>query len=106
MKNAARCHNCVSPPALDLGAALHELGTLNKPCDPPTPGLSERRLRTAGTYFEQSPPPWINSPTMEPPTFFGLPIGIEIEQAKDLPLQPPNSPVSPKLPFEHFRSRW
>jgi hypothetical protein len=34
-----------------------------------------------------------------------FPLRVDTEYIKDPPQQPPNSPVSPQLPYEQFRMR-
>ena len=107
LKTKKECVACIPGQALDLDAALQELGTLNGIPDKQANGLRERRQHESKIVcFEQSPPLWINSSTsISSNGVVGFPLRVDIEHPKDPPLQPPNSPVSPKLPFEQFRLR-
>lgn len=107
-KNKTKCAACKPGPALDLDAALMELGALNGNSDKQESSLRERKLNESRNCFEQSPPLWINSPTSPASGngIFGLPLRVETECTKDPPEQPPNSPVSPHLPYDQFRIRY
>ena len=104
----SKCTACKPGQTLDLGAALQELGALNGTTDKQENNPRERRQNETKTCFEQSPPMWINSPTSinNSNVITGFPLRVEIEYPKDPPQQPPNSPVSPQLPYEQFRMRY
>lgn len=106
-----RCAACLRAPSIDLDAALNELSSLNNNTgshQEERENLSNRRLlRESRTCFEQSPPLWITNPiTSVSSNGGGGPLIVDIEYVKDPPLQPPNSPVSPQLPYEQFRMRY
>jgi len=106
-KSKSRCVACKPGQALDLDAALQELGALNGASDKQENTLRHRRQNEPKICFEQSPPMWINSSTSIStnnvvPAF---PLRVDTEYTKDPPQQPPNSPVSPQLPYEQFRMR-
>lgn len=105
-KSKSRCASCKPGQALDLDAALQELGALNGKSDKQENSLRERRQNEAKTCFEQTPPLWINSSTsLSSNNVIGFPLRVDTEYVKDPPQQPPNSPVSPQLPYEQFRTR-
>ena len=101
----SRCPTC-KPGLINLGAALHELGSLSNTSmvtEEQENMVRDRRLRDSRNFFDQSPPLWINHPT----TSNGS-LRVETDIGKETlpPLQPPNSPVSPQLPYEQFRLRY
>ncbi len=107
-KSKSRCITCKPGQTLDLDAALQELGALNNgPTDKQENSLRERRQNESKACFEQSPPMWINSPTsISSNIVTGFPLRVDVEYPKDPPEQPPNSPVSPQLPYEQFRMKY
>ena len=101
----SRCPTC-KPGLINLGAALHELGSLSNNTSMVTEEqenmVRDRRSRDSRNFFDQSPPLWINHPTTSNGS---LRVDTDIGKEAPPPLQPPNSPVSPQLPYEQFRLR-
>lgn len=106
-KSKSKCVACKPRQALDLDAALQELGALNGATNKQENNMKNRRQHDPKICFEQSPPMWINSPTSISSNNIvpAFPLRVETEYSKDPPQQPPNSPVSPQLPYEQFRMR-
>lgn len=106
-KSKSKCVACKPGQVLDLDAALLELDALNGATNKQENNQKTRRHNEPKICFEQSPPMWINNPTSISsnnvvPAF---PLRVDTECVKDPPQQPPNSPVSPQLPYEQFRIR-
>jgi len=101
-----RCKLKSSKPSLDIDAALQELGLLNGEQENMRKECRVRESSSRNHFVEQSPPLWLNPRTSNT----GLIVGsqsllIDVDYSKEPPLQPPNSPVSPQLPYEQFRTR-
>jgi len=105
-RNKPGCIGCKPKSSLDIDAALQELGLLNGVLTEEQGNIrKECRLRESRSHFEQSPPLWLNPRMGTPGSISSQSLLVDIDYSKEPPLQPPNSPVSPQLPYDQFRTR-
>ena len=105
-KSKPSCIGCRQKSSLDIDAALQELGLLNGVLTEEQENIrKECRLRESRSHFEQSPPLWLNPRIGNAGPISSQSLRVDIDYSKEPPLQPPNSPVSPQLPYDQFRTR-
>jgi len=105
-KSKPSCIGCRQKSSLDIDAALQELGLLNGVLTEEQENIrKECRLRESHSHFEQSPPLWLNPRIGNAGPISSQSLRVDIDYSKEPPLQPPNSPVSPQLPYDQFRTR-